>query len=213
MAYMLDILPFLLEGLKVTLTIMGVTLLLSIPLGFLLAFIRHSGLKILIFLIDGYTWLFRGTPLLLQLFFFMYGLPFFGIVLSRETAAYLTFVLNYGAYFTEIFRGGIESIDKGQFEAAKVLNIPRFVQIRKIYVPQVFKRTLPTVANETITLLKDTALVSTIALGEMLRNAREVVARDLTAEPFLLAGVIYLMITFVLVMTFKKIEKKVGVFN
>ena len=213
MTYFLDILPFLLEGLRVTLKIMGVTLLLSIPLGFLLAFLRHNGIRIVLFVIDGYTWLFRGTPLLLQLFFFMYGLPFLGIVLSRPMAAYLTFVLNYGAYFTEIFRGGIESIDKGQFEAAKVLNIPKSVQLRKIIVPQVFKRTLPTVANETITLLKDTALVSTIALGEMLRNAREIVARDLRPEPFFLAAFIYLMITFVLVMIFKKIEKKVGVFN
>lgn len=213
LAYWLNITQYLLEGFEITLVLLLVTTLLSIPLGVVGAITHFYGPSLVKRLIDTYTAVIRGTPLLLQLFFVMYGLPMVGIVLDRMTVAYVTFAINYTAYYIEIFRGGLLSIDKTQFEAAQVLHLNSFQILIYVILPQVFKRVLPTLANETITLLKDTALVSSIAVGEMLRNAREIVARDLRLEAFAIVALIYLITTYVLVFFFRKLEKKWGYFH
>ena len=213
MANYIDITSYILKGGILTLEVYVATIIFSIPLGILGALIKVSSLKILSKAVDIYTWLFRGTPLLLQLFFTYFGLPIIGIRLSPFAAATLTFSLNYGAYFTEIFRSGIQSIDKGQYEAAKVLGMSYRQTMSKIILPQAFKRIIPPMCNEGITLIKDTALLAAIGLQDILRAAREIVTRDFTISPFIIAAIIYLIFTSVVVMAFKKLEKKYSVYE
>ncbi|MBU3199556.1 amino acid ABC transporter permease [Clostridium estertheticum] len=213
MANYIDITSYILKGGLLTIEVYVATIIFSIPLGILGALIKVSSLKILNKVVDIYTWLFRGTPLLLQLFFTYFGLPIIGIKLSPFVAATLTFSLNYGAYFTEIFRSGIQSIDKGQYEAAKVLGMSYRQTMSKIILPQAFKRIIPPMCNEGITLIKDTALLAAIGLQDILRAAREIVTRDFTITPFIIAAIIYLIFTSVVVMAFKKLEKKYSVYE
>ncbi|MBU3218286.1 amino acid ABC transporter permease [Clostridium estertheticum] len=213
MANYIDITSYILKGGLLTIEVYVATIIFSIPLGILGALIKVSSLKILNKVVDIYTWLFRGTPLLLQLFFTYFGLPIIGIKLSPFVAAALTFSLNYGAYFTEIFRSGIQSIDKGQYEAAKVLGMSYRQTMTKIILPQAFKRIIPPMCNEGITLIKDTALLAAIGLQDILRAAREIVTRDFTITPFIIAAIIYLIFTSVVVMAFKKLEKKYSVYE
>ena len=158
MAYILRILPALLSGLDTTLKVFFLTLILSIPLGILVAVGRLSKIKPLVALVELYIWVMRGTPLLLQIIFVFFGLPIVGITFDRFPAAILAFVLNYAAYFGEIFRGGIESIDKGQYDAPRYWALP-CKTFTRIILPQMIKIVLPSVANEVITLIKDTSLV------------------------------------------------------
>ncbi|MCB2339745.1 amino acid ABC transporter permease [Clostridium estertheticum] len=209
----IDITSYILKGGLLTIEVYVATIIFSIPLGILGALIKVSSLKVLNKAVDIYTWLFRGTPLLLQLFFTYFGLPIIGIKLSPFVAAALTFSLNYGAYFTEIFRSGIQSIDKGQYEAAKVLGMSYRQTMTKIILPQAFKRIIPPMCNEGITLIKDTALLAAIGLQDILRAAREIVTRDFTITPFIIAAIIYLIFTSVVVMAFKKLEKKYSVYE
>jgi polar amino acid transport system permease protein len=145
------------------------------------------------------------------LFFAYFGLPVIGIRLSPLSAAGLAFTINYAAYLAEIFRGGIESIDKGQYEAAKVLGMNYYQTMTKIIIPQTARNVLPPVCNESINLIKDSALVATIGVGDLLRAAKEVVTRDFTITPFIIAAVIYLIITSVLVIAFRHLEKKYSI--
>ena len=211
--YIGSIIPYLLEGLKITVTVFVFTLLFSLPLGSLLASLSMLRSKILTLFITSYTWIFRGTPLLLQLYFGMYGLPIFGITLERLTVAILIFSLNYGAYFTEIMRGSILSIDAGQKEVSKTLGFSGIETYLFIILPQAFKRSMQSIGNETITLVKDTALVAAVALSDLLRNAKETVSRDFKVDAFLVAGVYYLLFTLVVVMIIKFFEKKTRYFN
>lgn len=209
----INITSYILEGLNTTIIIYFFTLVLAMPLGLLCAMGKSTGNKIINFILDLYTWVFRGTPLLLQLIFIYFGLGNIGITFTPFVAAVLTFTLNYGAYFTEIFRGGIESIDEGQKEAAFVLGFNKIQCLFKIILPQSFKRVLPSLSNEAINLIKDTALVSTIGMGDMLRNAKEIVTRDFDIMPLFIAGIIYLVLTFIMVRFFKKLEKKYSYLN
>ncbi|GAA0784717.1 amino acid ABC transporter permease [Hathewaya limosa] len=209
----INITSYILEGLNTTIIIYFFTLVLAMPLGLLCAMGKSTGNKIINFILDLYTWVFRGTPLLLQLVFIYFGLGNIGITFTPFVAAVLTFTLNYGAYFTEIFRGGIESIDEGQKEAAFVLGFNKIQCFFKIILPQSFKRVLPSLSNEAINLIKDTALVSTIGMGDMLRNAKEIVTRDFDIMPLFIAGIIYLVLTFIMVRFFKKLEKKYSYLN
>lgn len=206
--YILRTTNYILTGLVLTLEIYAVTIVFSIPLGVVLAAIRLAKNKVLRILIDTYSWILRGTPLLLQLIFVYYGLSVFGLNLEPFTAAALTFVLNYAAYFLEIFRGGIQSIDKGQYEAARALGMGYSLTIRLIIVPQTVKRSLPAVCNEAITLVKDTALVTVIGMGDLLRSAREVFTRDFTIIPFIIAAAVYLALTWLIVLIFRKLEQR-----
>ncbi|MFD3158600.1 amino acid ABC transporter permease [Haloimpatiens sp. FM7330] len=210
MSEILNMTEYILKGSIVTLKLYIVTIIFSVPLAILLAWGRSSKFKILRNTIGIYTWIFRGTPLLLQIFFMYYGLPVIGIKFTEFTAATLTFVLNYTAYLTEIFRGGIESIDIGQFEAAKVLGMNYKQTMFRIILPQAFRRVIPPICNEAITLVKDTALVTVIGMPEILRNAKEIVTREFTNTPFIIAGIIYLLITSIIVIIFRKLEKKLA---
>lgn len=209
----IDMSVFILEGSKNTLLLYAITMVFSIPIGILAAIGKLSKYKLLQAIIGLYTWLLRGTPLMLQLFFTYYGLGVLGIKLSAFQAASLTFVVNYGAYFTEIFRGGIQSIDKGQYEAAHCLGLTYRQTMNRIVIPQAIKRILPPLSNEAISLIKDTALVAAIAMSDVTRNAKQIVARDFTTTPFILAALFYLLFTTVVVTIFKRIEKKYGVYN
>ncbi|WP_105616563.1 amino acid ABC transporter permease [Vallitalea okinawensis] len=203
---------YILEGSSITIKLYIVTFIFSIPLGVLCALMKISKSKMLNGLLEVYTWVFRGTPLLLQLFFIYFGLPVLGVNLTRFQAAAITFVLNYGAYFTEIFRGGIQSIDKGQYEAAKALGMNYYQTMKRIILPQAAKRVLPATSNEAITLIKDTALVAAIGLGDILRASKELVTRDFSVVPFIIAAAIYLALTWIIVMVFKKLEKKLAIY-
>ena len=137
----------------------------------------------------------RGTPLLLQIVFVFFGLPIVGITFDRLPAAMIAFIFNYAAYFGEIFRGGIDSIDKGQYDAAKVLGFNTVQTYTKIILPQMIKIVLPSVANEVITLVKDTALVYVVGLGELLRAGKIASNRDASLVPLVMVGVFYLVLT------------------
>ena len=200
---------FVLQGLGLTLKIYAVTMIFSLPLGVILSLGRISKHKLINNSIQFYTWVFRGTPLLLQLFFVYYGLPVIGITLSPFTAAALTFVVNYTAYFCEIFRGSILGIDKGQYEAAKVLGMSYTQTMIRIIIPQALITALPPLTNEAIALIKDTSLISAIGMAEILRNSRELVTRDFSITPFIICAVIYLVISTVVVLVCKRLEKKV----
>lgn len=187
--YILQILPQMLEGLKITIKLFVVTLVLSLPLGLLISLFKEAVSKRstdnfvirwivkmpIRFIINVYLWVFRGTPLLLQLFFFYFGLTYVtlpngeSITLSMFTAAVISFVLNYAAYFAEIFRGGIIGVSKGQYEASKALGLTGIQTMRYVIVPQMIRTVIPPIANETIVLVKDTALASSIALIDLLK--------------------------------------------
>lgn len=207
MEYVMQIMPALLAGTWMTLKIFFWTLLLALPLGVLVALGEMSKIKPLKWLVEFYVWIMRGTPLLLQLIFVFYGLPILHIVFPRYQAALFAFVLNYAAYFAEIFRGGLQSINEGQFEAAQVLRLSRFQTMIHIVIPQVIKIILPSIGNEVINLIKDSSLVYVIGLGDLLRAGNVAMARDVTLVPLLLVGAIYLLLISVCAFLQKKIEK------
>lgn len=213
MAYIINITRFILQSASITLKLCVVTIIFSIPIGVICALGKISKYPWLKWIIEFYTWVFRGTPLLLQLFFTYFGLSVVGIKLSQFEAASITFILNYGAYFTEIFRGGIESIDKGQYEAAKALGMNYRQTMLRIILPQSVKRVLPATSNEAITLIKDTSLVAAIGMGDILRAAKQVSNRDFRIASYIIAAIIYLLMTSIIVYFFKKLEKKYSVYE
>lgn len=203
----------MLEGAKMTILLFVIAIFLSIPLGFLLTLAVKSSFKPLSWLAQSYIYVMRGTPLLLQLLFIVFGLPMIPgigeyLVLDRFTAACIGFILNYAAYFAEIFRGGLLAIDKGQYEAAQVLGLNKFQTTTRIILPQMFRIALPAVSNESVTLVKDTALLYAVAVPELLHYAQTVVNRDFTIVPFFVAGVIYLIISLILTAFFKYLERR-----
>lgn len=211
--YILTIIKPMLEGAQMTILLFLIAIVLSIPLGFLLTLAVKSSIKPLSWLAQAYIYVMRGTPLLLQLLFICFGLPLIPVigeylVLDRFVAACLGFILNYAAYFAEIFRGGLLAIDKGQYEASKVLGLSKWQTISRIILPQMFRIALPAVSNESVTLVKDTALLYAVAVPELLHFAQTAVNRDFTIVPFFLAGIIYLLITLVLTLLFKWLEKR-----
>lgn len=196
------------EGLKITLSVFFITLIISAPLGIMIAFLRLSKNKIISQMANLYILIMRGTPLLLQLVFVFFGLPLMGIIFDRFDAVIVAFSLNYAAYFAEIFRGGIQSIDKGQYEGAFVLGFSKFEMYRKIIFPQVIKRVLPAMSNEVITLIKDTAIVYAIGLNDILRIAQISQNQQASIVPLIEAGAVYLVLIGILTIMFKKIENK-----
>ncbi|SRR5690625_4796005 len=211
--YLLSILKPILEGAQTTILLFFIAIIVSIPLGFLVTLTVRSRFKPLSWLGNTYIYLLRGTPLLLQLLFFVFGLPLLPIigdylVLDRFVAATLAFIFNYAAYFAEIFRGGLIAIDKGQYEAAQVLGLNKFQTMTRVILPQMIRTVLPPVANESITLVKDTALLYAVAVPELLHFAQTAVNRDFTLIPFFIAAVIYLLMTLVLTLFFKFLERR-----
>ena len=201
-------------GCIVTLQLFIATIVFSIPFGLILTFLYTSKSRVLNKVIGFYILILRGTPLLLQIFFVWFGLPFIpGIgkyltISDRFTAGAVAFIFNYAAYFAEIFRGGLLSVDKGQYEAAKVLGISEMQTKFKIVMPHMFRISLPAVANETIILLKDTALVSTIGLADLLDVTKEIVNTSTNVSAYAVAAVFYLALSYVLSILFKKLEGK-----
>jgi len=211
--YIISISKPILEGAQITVLLFVIAIVTSIPLGFIVTLLVRSRFKVISILAQTFIYLMRGTPLLLQLLFFVFGLPLLPIigeylVLDRFVAATLAFILNYTAYFAEIYRGGLLAIDKGQYEAAQVLGLNRFQTMVRIILPQMIRTVLPPVANESITLVKDTALLYAVAVPELLHYAQTAVNRDFTIIPFFLAAIIYLLMTLVLTIVFKFLEKR-----
>ena len=212
------LMPQVLEGLGMTLKLFAFTLMLSIPLGVVIALGRLSRLKILNKLTGLYVVVMRGTPLLLQIVFIFFGLPLLkialfslqidGIVLDRFPAALVAFSLNYAAYFAEIFRAGIGSIDGGQYEGAEVLGLSSMETFFSIIFPQALKRVLPPVGNEIVTLVKDTALVYIIGLDELLKVGKIAANRDASLLPLVIIAVVYLILTGILSKIMALIEQK-----
>ena len=205
-----DTFLLMLEGSEITLEIFFITLIIALPLGMLAALGRLSSLRLLSRFIEFYIWIMRGTPLMLQLLFVYFALPMVGVRLPDIAAALLAFTLNYAAYFAEIFRAGIQSVPKGQYEAARTLGMSYPQTMRRIILPQVFRMVLPPVSNETINLVKDTSLVYILAMNDLLRVARTIVQREFDMTPFLIAAVFYLAMTFVLTWGFKRLEAYYG---
>ena len=204
----MEFLPFMLKGSVLKVELFVLTLVLSLPLGLPFALGSNSRFKPLSFLCKVYVWIFRGTPLLLQLFFFYFFFPLkLGVKISAFTAVVLTYVLNYAAYFAEIYRGGINSIDRGQYEAAHALGLSRGQTMRDIILPQTMKAILPPTVNEAITLVKDTALASTLAVTDLMKATTSAVNRMTDMTPFFFAAIIYLIMTFVLTLIAGKLEK------
>ncbi|MDY4697684.1 amino acid ABC transporter permease [Selenomonas montiformis] len=210
MEKLLDTFLLMLDGSEITLEIFFLTLLAALPLGMLAALGRLSSLRLLSRLVELYIWIMRGTPLMLQLLFVYFALPMVGIRLPDIAAALLAFILNYAAYFAEIFRAGIQSVPKGQYEAARTLGMSYPQTMRRIILPQVFRMVLPPVSNETINLVKDTSLVYILAMNDLLRVARTIVQREFDMTPFVIAAAFYLSMTFVLTWGFKKLEAYYG---
>ena len=213
--YIMQIAPAIAGGFQVTLSLFFIVIVLSVPGGLLLALLRLSTNRVIATIVDAYVYIMRGTPLMLQILLIYYGLPFMidGFELTDMTAAVLSFVLNYIAYLCEIFRSGIQSVPKGQYEGAKVLGFTYVQTMYKIILPQVIKRVLPPLANETITLLKDTSLVYVLAMNDILRITRSIVQRDFDITAFIVAGVFYLAMTFVLTKLYQYLERRMAIYE
>lgn len=200
-------------GITTTLKLFFITLVLSLPLGFAITMLMRSRLAPLRWMAKAYVFLLRSTPLVLQLLFIYFGLPLLPIigefcVLDRLAATMIGFVLNYAAYFAEIFRGGLLSVNQGQYEAAKVLGLSRSQTITRIVIPQMLRVAMPSVSNETITLVKDTSLMFTLAVPEVLQFAKSAVSSTGKTFPFVVAGIIYLTMNVVITWILGRIEKK-----
>lgn len=210
----------ILKGTGYTIIIATVAVLLGIVFGMLVAIGRISKSKILNKITWVYVWFFRGTPLLLQLFMIFYAMPLimkdvFGrpFPIDPLMACFIAFSLNSTAYLAEFFRAGIESIDKGQMEAAKALGMNYYQAMFQIIIPQSFKRLLPSVGNEFIMLIKDTSLASTVAISDLLRTTKTMSSSSGKWIYYVYAAVIYLILTTIIQIGFEKLEKKVGVYE
>ena len=216
MEYILSISGPMLEGTLVTVKLFFIIFILSMPLGLVVALLRVSRFKPLRVAVGTYIWIMRGSPLMLQLLFIYYGLPFIpyiGVSLTDFQAAILAFTINYAAYSAEIFRAGIQSIDRGQYEGAKVLGMTYIQTMRRIILPQVIKRVLPPLSNETISLVKDTSLIYVLAMNDLLRTTRAIVQRDFDITAFGVAAVFYLLMTLVLTYIFERLEKHYAIYE
>jgi polar amino acid transport system permease protein len=204
----------LLEGFLANCEIFVFTLIFSIPLGLIISFGSMTKFRLVKYLTKTIVWIIRGTPLMLQLFvvFYVPGLVFGVPFKSRMTAALIGFIINYACYFSEIFRGGIESIPKGQYEAGQVLGLTKSQTFFKVVIFQVVKRIVPPMSNEIITLVKDTSLARIIAVSEILMSAERFSGRGLI-WPLFYTGVYFLLFNGVLTVLFNKIEKKLDYYK
>ena len=205
----------LLVGFGETLKIFLVTLVFSLPLGLIIAFGSMSKFKPLSALTRAFVWVIRGTPLMLQLIAVYYGpgLIFGHVLLKATSAVYITFSINYACYFSEIYRGGIESIAKGQYEAGQVLGMTRRETFFKVILLQVVKRIIPPMSNEIITLVKDTSLARVVTYYELIYFAQRYIKNAGLLWPLFYTAVYYLVFTALLTFLFGKLEKKLSYFN
>lgn len=204
-------------GMFVSIQLFLVTLIFSLPLGMVVAFGRMSKNRLLQGVVKAYISIMRGTPLMLQLMVVYFG-PYYLFKIKitnsyRIWAAWIGFVVNYAAYFAEIYRGGIESMPKGQYEAAKVLGYTKAQTFFTIILPQVIKRILPSVTNEVITLVKDTSLAFSIAYTEMFTMAKAIAASQKSMAPFVAAAVFYYIFNFIVAAGMERWEKKLSYYS
>lgn len=204
----------MLSGTLVSLQVFFLTLLFSIPLALPVALARRSKSKLVRGPVSLYVLIMRGTPLILQLIF-VYFSPYyiFGVSYDRFTAVIIAFSVNYAAYFAEIYRGGIDAIPKGQWEAAKVLGLGKGQTFFRIILPQVVRRILPASANEVITLVKDTALAQTIGVAELFRAAQNASSRQFSTMPIFIAGLFYFVMNWAVTVAFEAAEKKLSYYK
>ena len=211
---MTKLLSLMLKGSIMNIKIFGLTLLFALPLGFIVAKGRMSKIKIVKALVNIYIQIMRGTPLILQLIF-VYFAPYyiFGVSYDRFTAVIISFVINYAAYFAEIYRSGLQAIDKGQYEASKVLGFSKLYTFFHIILPQVFKIILPALAGEVITLVKDTALAQTIGVAELFRAAQNAASREFSTMPIFIAGVFFFVMNYLVSKFFNIVEAKINYYE
>lgn len=212
-----QILIQLMGGMLTSVQIFVVTLVFSLPLGLAVAFGRMSANRVVRTIVKGYISVMRGTPLMLQLMVVYFG-PYyiFGLKLGsgyRLWAALIGFVINYAAYFAEIYRSGIQSMPQGQYEAAKILGYSRGQTFFKIILPQVIKRILPSVTNEVITLVKDTSLAFTLSVMEMFSIAKMLAASQSNMIPFIAAGLFYYVFNLIVALAMEGLEKKLNYYQ
>ena len=204
------------EGFLITVEIFVLTLLFALPLGLIVAFGRMSGCKVIRIISKIYISIMRGTPLMLQIIV-VYFAPFYVFHLKvgnyRFPAIIIAFALNYAAYFAEIYRAGIESMPVGQYEAARVLGYSRLQTFVRIILPQVIKRILPPVTNETITLVKDTSLAFVLAQAEMFTMAKQIAAKETSIMPLMIAGVFYYLFNLIVATVMERIEKSLNYYK
>lgn len=214
MSSFLSVSTELLKGFCENVKLFGLTLLFSLPLGLIITFCSTSKFKPLKWLSKTFVWIIRGTPLMLQLFVVLYvpGLLFNFPIKVRFTAALIAFVINYSCYFSEIYRGGIESIPKGQYEAGQVLGMTKPQIFFKVVLMQVVKRIIPPMSNEIITLVKDTSLARVIAVSEIIMAADRFSARGII-WPLFYTGVFFLLFNGLLTIIFGRIEKKLDYYR
>jgi polar amino acid transport system permease protein len=219
MSELSTLLPILWGGFCTTLAIFALTLLFSIPLGLLVAVLKMSRYRIIRYPVSFYISVMRGTPLLLQIVAIYFGSYYLseyaGVDFSfdRFPAVIVAFSINYAAYFAEIFRGGIQSIPKGQYEAAYMLGLTRAQTFYRIILPQVVKRVVPASANEVITLVKDTSLAQVIAVTELFALAKKQQAAYASIYPLFVAGVFYYVANLLLSMVFAYVERKLNYYK
>ena len=204
-------------GMLISTQIFVITLMFSLPLGLIVAFGRLSKNRVISMIVKFYISIMRGTPLMLQLMVVYFG-PYYLFHIKvgsgyRLTATFIGFVINYAAYFAEIYRSGIVSMDRGQYEAAKLLGYSKGQTFVRIILPQVVKRILPAITNEVITLVKDTSLAFAIGVGEMFSTAKALVASQVNMVPFAIAALIYWVFNFVVEMLLGAAEKKLDYYH
>jgi len=205
----------LLEGFGKTCLLFFVTLIFSIPLGLIVAFGSMSKFKPLSILTKGFVWIIRGTPLMLQVFvvFYVPSLVFNINIESRELAVLIAFIINYACYFSEIYRGGIMAIPKGQYEACQVLGLKKSKAFLYVILPQVIKRIVPPMSNEIITLVKDTSLARVIGVIELIRSAEKLLSKYALVWPLFYAGAFYLIFNGILSFVLSLLEKKLDYYK
>lgn len=203
------------DGFLTTLLIFGVTLLCSIPLGLVITFGSMSKIRLVKWLTKTFVWIIRGTPLMLQIIIVFYGpgLLFGWRALDRLVAVLIAFVINYACYFSEIYRGGIESIPKGQYEAGQVLGMTRTQIFFKIVLFQVIKRIVAPMGNEIITLVKDTSLARVIAVTELVKAAETIISLKAIIWPLFYIGAFYLLFSGLLSILLNHLEKKLNYYS
>lgn len=199
----------LLDAAKTTLLVFFVVLIVSIPLGLIIALLEQRAPAWIKAIIQVYVYVFRGSPLLLQLMVVYFGLPFLGITLDRVPAALATMIINYAAYLVEIFRGGLNAIPQGQYESLKALSINKLTGYRRVILPQLWKVVMPSVGNEVISLVKDTSLIYILGLDELLKVGRSLSNQYASMMPYLYVGVIYLALTGIVTIVLNQIEKRI----
>lgn len=214
MAFM-DVTLNLLDGFRMTLILFFITLLGALPLGLVIAFGSMSKFRPIRWLARTLVWIIRGTPLMLQIIVVFYGpgIWFGSTIFDREMAVIIAFIINYACYFSEIYRGGIESIPAGQYEAGQVLGMTRSQIFFRVVLFQVIKRIVPAMGNEIITLVKDTSLARVVAVTELVKAAQDIVGLKGIIWPIFYIGAFYLLFNGLLTILFGKLEKKLDYYH